>query len=76
MDRIHIDVSKHFRNTWMRKWGRDQFDHRDAIRDAYRVNHLGRNKWEILARKKGAKKLVVVYEPASGEVFVITGTEG
>ena len=76
MDRIHIDVSKHFRNTWMRKWGPDQFDLRDAIRDAYRVNRMGRNKWEILVRKKGTKKLVVVYEPASEEVFIITGKEG
>ena len=76
MDRIHIDVSKHFRNTWMRKWGWDQFDFRDAIRDAYRVNRVGRNKWEILVKKKGTKKFVVVYEPASEEVLVITGTEG
>ena len=27
-------MSKHFRNTWMRKWDWDQTDLREALRDA------------------------------------------
>ncbi len=76
VDKIHIEVSKHFRNSWMRRWGWDQDDLREAIRDAYRVARSGKGKWEILVRKKGEKKLVVVYDETIDEAFVITGTEG
>ena len=41
IDEISIDVSKHFRNTWMRKWNWDQFDLREALREAYKVSRLG-----------------------------------
>ena len=76
VDRVHIEVSKHFRNTWMRRWGWDQLDLREAIREAYRFEKSGRNKWEVYVRKKGDKKLVVFHDATSEEVFVITGAEG
>ncbi|HLE45696.1 MAG TPA: hypothetical protein VI915_01740 [Thermoplasmata archaeon] len=76
VDRVRIDVSKHFRNTWMRKWNWDHTDLREAMRDAYDVQREGKAKWEILVRKKGEKKLVVVYEAEADEVLVITGAEG
>ncbi len=76
IDRVHIDVGTHFRNTWMRKWGWDQYDLREAIREAYKVSKAGKGKWEIFVRKKGRKKLVVAYEAGTNEVFVITGAEG
>jgi hypothetical protein len=76
IDETHIDVSKHFRNTWMRKWDWDQLELREAVRDAYRVRKSGRVKWEIFVRKNGEKKLVLVYEAETDEVFVITGAEG
>lgn len=75
IDEVSIDVSKHFRNTWMRKWDWDQFDLREALRDAYKVSRVGKDKWEVFARKKGEKKLVIVYDEQTKEVFVITGTE-
>ena len=76
IDKVHVYVSKHFRNTWMRKWDWDQVDLREALRDAYSVARVGKGKWEIFVRKKGRKKLVVAYDDAYGEVFVITGSEG
>ena len=76
VDRVHIDVGKHFRNTWMRKWGWDQFDLREAIREAYRVSRAGKGKWELFVRKKGHKKLLIAHEVGTDEVFVITGAEG
>lgn len=71
-----LEASKHFRNTWMRKWDWDYGDLRDAIRDAYATDKVGRNKYEIHVRKKGAKKLIVVYQWEFETLFVITGSEG
>ncbi len=76
IDEVHVYVSKHFRNTWMRKWDWDQTDLREALRAAHRVSRVGKGKWEIFVRKKGHKKLVVVYDAEYDEVFVITGSEG
>ncbi len=76
MDTARIDVSKHFRNTWRRKWDWDHTELREALREAYRVTKSGRNKWEVFVRRKGAKKLIVVYEADTHEVFIITGAEG
>lgn len=59
----------------MRKWDWDQFDLREALRDAYRVSRTGKGKWEVFTRKKGEKKLVMAYDEQNKEVFVITGTE-
>ena len=76
IDRILISVSKHFRNTWMRKWDWDQLDLREALRESYRTTKTGKDKWQVFVRKKGEKKLVIVYDKQTEEVFVITGTEG
>ena len=76
VDHVHIDVGKHFRNTRMRKWDWDQYDLREAMREAYKVSRAGKGKWEIFVRKKGPKKLVIAYEAGTDEVFVITGAEG
>jgi len=73
---VAITVSKHFRNTWMRKWGWDHHDLREALRASYRASRIGKGKWELYVRKKGEKKLVMVYDVASNELFVITGAEG
>ena len=76
IDRVHVYVSKHSRNTWMRKRDWDQTDLREALRDALRVLRVGKGKWEIFVQKKGHKKLVIAYDAEYDEVFVITGSEG
>lgn len=76
IDKVSIDVSKHFRNTWMRKWNWDQFDVREALREAYKTSRAGKGKWEVFVRKKGEKKLMMVYDAQTKEVFIITGAEG
>lgn len=76
IDKVSIDVSKHFRNTWMRKWDWDQFDLREALQEAYKALRVGKGKWEVFVRKKGEKKLIVVSDAQTKEVFVITGSEG
>lgn len=60
----------------MRKWDWDQFDLREALREAYKVLRTGKGKWEVFTQKRGKKKLVIVYDEQTTEVFVITGTEG
>lgn len=64
----------------MRKWDWDQADLRealrDALRDAYKASKVGSRKWEVFVRKKGEKKLVIVYDAQTQEVFVVTATEG
>ncbi len=76
IDKVHVYVSKHFRNTWMRKWDWDQVDLRESLREAYKVSRVGTGKWEIFVRKKGRKKLVVAYDDEYGEILVIAGSEG
>ena len=76
IDRVHGYVSKHVRNTWMRKWDWDQTDLREALRDAVRVLRVGKGKWEIFVQKKGHKKRVIAYDAEYDDVFVITGSEG
>lgn len=60
----------------MRRWDWDQFELREALREAYKTSKAGTRKWEVFIRKKGEKKLVVVYDKGTEEVFVITGAEG
>jgi hypothetical protein len=76
IDECLLYVSKHFRNTWMKKWDWDFHDLREAIRDAYRIDRMGVNKFEAYVRKKGNKKLILIFEVRERTIFVITGTEG
>ena len=76
IDKCDLYASKHFKNTWMRKWGWDYHDLRDAIRDAYKVEKMGKAKYELYVRKKGGKKLILVFDKDDMNVFVITGSEG
>lgn len=72
-----LEASKHFKNTWMRKWNWDYLDLRDAIRGAYKIEKVGKTKYEIYTREKGSsRKLVTVYYDEFGTLFVITGSEG
>jgi len=60
----------------MRRWDWDQPDLREALREAYKAPRAGKGKWEVFLRKKGEKKVVIVYDAKTEEVFVITGAEG
>jgi len=70
--------SKHVRNTWMRRWDWDVQDLRKALKEAYRIDKVGRRKYEVYTRhgaEKGkSRKLIVVDYPE--EIFIITGAEG
>jgi hypothetical protein len=76
IETCQLETSKHFKNTWMRKWDWDYHDLRDAIRDANKTEKVGKEKYEIYVRKRGEKKLIAVYQWEFETLFVITGSEG
>lgn len=69
--------SKHVRNTWMRKWDWDMHDLRKALKDASRIDKVGRRKYEVYTRHRAAKgksrKLIAIEYPE--KIFIITGAE-
>jgi len=75
IETCELEASKHFKNTWMRRWDWDYLDLRNAIRDAYKTEKVGKEKYEIYVRKRGEKKVIAVYQWESETLFVITGSE-
>jgi len=57
---------------WLRRWGWDYKNLRDAIMHAHRVELHGK-KYELYLHKKGYKKIIVVYD---GRILCITGSQG
>ena len=74
IETCEISVGKHFRNKYMRDWVWDMFDLRNAIKEAYKIEKVGKTKYEAYTRKSGSKKIIFVYE--SETIFVISGSEG
>ena len=60
----------------MRKWNWDFIDLREAIKNAYKVEKVGKKKYEAYAEKKGSKKIIFVYYSEFDTIFVISGSEG
>ena len=76
VDKCKLVANKHFKNTWMRKWDWDYHDLREAIRNTYKTKKIGKTKFEIYVRKKGEKKIIVIYYIEFDTIFIITGSEG
>lgn len=72
-----IRPSKHAIMTWMRKWDADTEVLRSMIENAYKVEKVGKYKYESFTRMKGkSRKLIFVKDDVHKDIFVITGTEG
>jgi hypothetical protein len=72
-----IRPSKHFVLTWMRKWDYDIYSLKNALENAYKIDKVGRNKYEVYIRTKGkSRKLIFVKDDEYKEIFIITGAEG
>ncbi|HLF54979.1 MAG TPA: hypothetical protein VI612_04625 [Candidatus Nanoarchaeia archaeon] len=76
IETVGIKVTKHFMLKYMRRWNWDFIDLRDAIRNSYKVEKIGREKFEIYVEKKGFKKIITVYYGGIDELVCITGSEG
>ncbi len=73
---VKLVVTKHFALKYMRRWGWDFHELRDAIRDAYTVDKVGKNKFEISVQESGYKKIITVYHDADDELICISGSQG
>lgn len=76
IETVTIEISKHFALGYMGPWGWDLFDLREAIKEAYQVKKVGKEKYEIYTQKKGFKKIITVYYDESQTLFCITGSQG
>ena len=75
-ERLQLKVTKHFALKYMRSWGWDFHDLQDAIRNAYAVKKVGREKFEIFTEKDGYKKIITIYLDEHEEMLCITGSQG
>ena len=74
---VRIRPSKHFILTWMRKWNWDIYDIRNALQRNYKIEKVGRKKYEgYIHSKYGTKKLIFILDEELNEIFIITGAEG
>ncbi len=72
-----IRPSKHFILSWMRKWNYDIYSLRNALENAYKVDKVGKHKYEAYIRKKGkSRKIIFIKDEEYKEIFIITGAEG
>jgi len=76
LEKCRIDASKHFILKYMKKWDWDFHDLREALKNAYKIEKVGRKKYEAYAEKDGSKKIIFAYYFELGAIFVITGSEG
>ena len=73
---VRLNVTKHFAIAYMRDWGWDMTDLRDALRSAYKITKEGKSKFEVYVNKNGYKKIITVYCSVESELLCFTGSEG
>ena len=72
-----IRPSKHFILTWMRRWDYDIDSLKTAFENAYKIDKVGRYKYELYTRTKGrSRKFIIIKDEENKEIFIITGAEG
>ena len=72
-----IRPSKHFALTWMRKWDYDTYSLGSVLENAYKINKVGKNKYEAYIRTKGrSRKLIFIKDDEYKYILIITGAEG
>lgn len=60
----------------MKQWDWDLFDLRTAIKEAYKIDKVGKKKYELYTKKGNSKKIIFVYDTFDDTLFVISGAEG
>ena len=72
-----IRPTKHFALGWMRKWDWDVISLHAALERAYKIENVGRHKYEAYIKLKGkSRKIIFVRYEDSKEIIIITGAEG
>ena len=67
--------SKHFQNTWLRKWNWDIHELRNALKEHYKIEKVGKDKYEVYI-KQSKKSRKIIFVDYANEIFIITGAEG
>lgn len=75
-DTVQLAVTKHFALKYMRHWAWNFIDLREAIRDAYKVENEGKEKYHIYIQKDGFKKIIAVHYDDENKLLCITGSQG
>lgn len=68
--------SKHFRNTWLRKWDWDMRELRAALQSAHKVERVGKHKYEAYTRYGTSRSRKIVLAVQGDAIYIITGAEG
>lgn len=77
IDEFKLRPSKHFITTWMRKWDYDIHSLKEAINNAYKIDKVGKQKYEVYTKTKGSsRKFIFIKDEETKEIFIITGAEG
>ena len=76
LESVLLITTKHFALKYMRNWGWDFHDIREAIRGTYKIDQVGKNKFEIYMQKSGFKKIIVIFNNLNNELICISGAEG
>ncbi len=72
-----IRPSKHFTLSWMRKWDYNIDSLKNALENAYKIDKVGKHKYEAYIRVKGkSRKIIFVKDEFYKEILIITGAEG
>ena len=76
-DVYEIKPSKHFVMNYMRKWGFDIEDIRNALKKSYKLEKVGKIKYEAYTKVSGkGKKIIFVIYEGEKQIFIISGAEG
>ena len=76
-DDYKIRSSKYFALTWMRKLGMDSDGLKKALEEAYKIDKVGKYKFESYTKMKGKTiKLIYIKDEEYKDIFVITGAKG
>lgn len=72
-----IRPSKHFTLGWMRKWGWDMQDLKNALEYCHKIDKVGKTKYEVYTKyRKTSKKIIFILDEEYKEILIITGAEG
>ena len=72
-----IRPTKHFIFGWMKKWDYDIELLRTALETVYKIEKVGKIKYEAYFRTKNkSRKLIFIKDDIAKEIIIITGAEG
>ena len=72
-----IRPSKHFIQSWMRKWGLNSYELKGVLNKNYKKEKVGKYKYEAyIRRKEKSIKIIFILDEDYKEILIITGAEG